>query len=106
MPNMLTIFTGALRDMGFTPDISGDGIQHGWRRDLAQMDVLLPDGIGERAAHRPGAGGAPTISSPGTTQALNRSGPVEGIWWERSSVRLQHLPRLPPNRLERAALSS
>lgn len=73
---MLATFTGALKDMGFTPDISGDGIQHRWRRDLAQIDVLIPEGVGERAAARTGAGGAPTIRAPGTTQALNRSEPV------------------------------
>ncbi|MFC7504465.1 hypothetical protein [Nocardioides sp. GCM10030258] len=73
---MLESFTGALKDMGFTPDTSGDGIQHRWRRDRAQIDVLIPEGIGQRAAARLGAGGAPTISAPGTTQALNRSEPV------------------------------
>ena len=70
---ILGIFTGALKDMGFTPDTSGDGIQHRWRRDHAQIDVLIPDGVGARAAARPGAGGAPTIPAPGTTQALHRS---------------------------------
>ncbi|WP_332643246.1 hypothetical protein [Aeromicrobium sp.] len=73
---MLESFTGALKDMGFIPDTSGDGIQHRWRRDRAQIDVLIPEGIGQRAAARLGAGGAPTISAPGTTQALNRSEPV------------------------------
>lgn len=67
--SMLATFTGALKEMGFTPDISGDGIQHRWRRGLAQIDVLIPEGVGERVAARMGAGGAPTISSPGTTQA-------------------------------------
>ena len=75
-PTMLVTFTGALRDLGFTPDISGDGIQHRWRRDQAQIDVLIPEGVGQRAASRIGAGGAPTISAPGTTQALDRSEPV------------------------------
>lgn len=73
---VLADFTGALRDLGFAPDTSGDGIQHRWRRDFAQIDVLIPEGVGQRAAARPGAGGAPTIPSPGTTQALNRSEPV------------------------------
>ncbi len=75
-PKILATFTGALKDLGFTPEISGDGIQHRWRRDDAQIDVLIPEGVGERAATRTGAGGAPTISSPGTTQALQRSEPV------------------------------
>lgn len=75
-PTILVTFTSALKDMGFTPDMSGDGFQHRWRRDRAQIDVLIPEGVGERAAARSGAGGAPTISAPGTTQALNRSEPV------------------------------
>lgn len=76
-PGMLETFTGVLADMGFKPDISGDGIQHRWRRDKAQIDVLIPEGVGERAAQRTGAGGAPTIPSPGTTQALKRSETVK-----------------------------
>ena len=75
-PTMLKTFTGALKDMGFAPDTSGDGIQHRWLRDHAQIDVLIPEGVGERAATRAGAGGAPSIASPGTTQALERCEPV------------------------------
>jgi hypothetical protein len=79
-PNMLAAFTGALRDLGFVPATSGEGHQHRWTRDagnaVAQIDVLLPDGIGERAASRRGAGGAPTLQTPGGTQALHRSGSV------------------------------
>lgn len=74
--SMLKKFTAVLVGMGFTPDTSGDGMQHRWRRDLAQIDVLIPEGIGERARQRLGAGGAPTVSAPGTTQALNRTEPV------------------------------
>ena len=44
--------------------------QESWRRDHAQIDVLIPEGVGERAAARLGAGGAPTVSAPGATQAL------------------------------------
>lgn len=72
-PTMLATFTGALANMGFTPETSGDGIQHRWSRDQAQIDVLIPEGIGQRVAARNGAGGAPTISAPGTTQALSRT---------------------------------
>lgn len=71
--SILNDFTGVLVEMGFAPDTSGEGKQHRWRRDLAQIDVLIPEGVGERARQRLGAGGAPTISAPGTTQALNRS---------------------------------
>jgi len=73
---MLDRFTRALRDLGFGPETSGDGLQHRWRRGSAQIDVLLPDGVGERAAARHGAGGAPTLPMPGGTQALARSEPV------------------------------
>jgi hypothetical protein len=40
------------------------------------MDVLLPDGVGERASSRKGTTGSPTISTPGGTQALQRSASV------------------------------
>lgn len=56
-PTILATFTGALKNLGFTAEISGDGIQHRWRRDLAQIDVLIPEGVGERAAASTGAGG-------------------------------------------------
>ena len=70
---MLATFTGVLKGMGFTPETSAEGIQHRWRRDKAQIDVLIPEGVGERAAAGTGAGGARTIRAPGTTQALKRS---------------------------------
>ncbi len=72
-PLLHETFTAVLKELGFVPDTTGEGVQHRWRRDRAQIDVLLPDGVGERAAGRPGAGGARTIVSPGTTQALERS---------------------------------
>src|SRR5690554_5398348 len=55
--SMLQTFTDVLVAMGFRPDTSGDGLQHRWRRDLAQIDVLIPEGVGERARQRLGAGG-------------------------------------------------
>lgn len=77
-PLMLNRFTETLTTIGFTADgISGDGLQHRWRRGKAQLDVLLPDGIGERAASRTGVTGSPTLPTPGGTQALHRSEPVE-----------------------------
>ncbi|WP_353951915.1 hypothetical protein V6K52_00315 [Knoellia sp. S7-12] len=72
-PAILAQFTGALKDMGFTPETTGDGAQHRWCRGQAQIDVLIPEGIGEVAAARLGAGGAPTVSAPGTSQALART---------------------------------
>ena len=86
---MLATFTGALKDMGFIPDISGDGIQHRWRRDHAQIDVLIPEGSGARAAARTGAGGAPTNAAPGTTQPLNRSEPVSVLAQGRTGTVLR-----------------
>lgn len=73
--DMLAQFTGVLADLGFIPDTSGEGLQHRWRRpsDGAQIDVLLPDGVGQRSAARRGAGGAPTLETPGGSQALARS---------------------------------
>lgn len=32
-PNALTTFTGALLELGFTPEVSGDGVQHRWIRE-------------------------------------------------------------------------
>jgi hypothetical protein len=71
--DMLETFTGALVALGFAADTSGDGVQHRWKRDLAQVDVLIPEGVGERAAARRGAGGGPTVPAPGATQALART---------------------------------
>lgn len=74
---MFERFTQVLQNLGFVPQTSGDGLQHRWTRDVddvvASIDVMLPDGIGERAASRLGAGGAPTLETPGGTQALHRS---------------------------------
>ncbi len=73
-PDMLLTFTGVLVDLGFQAGgTSAEGLQHRWVRDEAQIDVLLPDGVGERAAVRTGAGGAPTLPKPGGTQVLARS---------------------------------
>lgn len=75
-PTILATFTGVLKELGFVPEISGDGIQHRWRRDAAQIDVLIPEGVGARASARTGAGGATTVAAPGTSQALKRSEPM------------------------------
>lgn len=73
-PTMLVTFTATLTDLGFGPaGISADGLQHRWIRGDASLDVLLPDGIGERARLRPGVTGSPTLPTAGGTQALQRS---------------------------------
>lgn len=72
-PHFHESFTTTLADLGFAFHTSGEGLQHRWVNGLAQIDVLLPDGVGERATSRPGAGGSPTLATPGGTQALRRS---------------------------------
>lgn len=76
-PRALEIFTAVLADLGFGPLTSGDGLQHRWLKragdGVAQIDVLLPDGIGERAAGSHGVGGAPTLPAAGGSQALRRT---------------------------------
>jgi hypothetical protein len=73
-PTILHTFTRTLTDLGFTSaGISPEGRQHRWVRDQASIDVLLPEGIGERAGERLGVTGSPTLSTAGGTQALQRS---------------------------------
>lgn len=73
-PTMLATFTGVLTDLGFaSAGISAEGLQHRWIRGDASIDVLLPDGIGERASLRQGVTGSPTLPTAGGTQALQRS---------------------------------
>jgi hypothetical protein len=73
-PMMLATFTGVLTELGFTSaGISAEGLQHRWVRDDASIDVLLPDGVGERASLRRGVTGSPTLPTAGGTQALQRS---------------------------------
>ncbi|MFN8084355.1 MAG: hypothetical protein U0Q14_09025 [Dermatophilaceae bacterium] len=73
-PTILTTFTQTLEDLGFrSAGISAEGRQHRWKRGDASIDVLLPDGVGERAAERKGATGSPTLPTQGGTQALKRS---------------------------------
>ncbi len=74
----LRTFTETLIDIGFHADgISAEGLQHRWRRDEASIDVLLPEGVGERVGGREGVTGSPTLSTAGGTQALRRSETVE-----------------------------
>lgn len=73
-PTMLATFTGVLTDLGFeSAGISAEGLQHRWVRGDASIDVLLPDGIGERASFRQGVTGSPTVPTAGGTQSLQRS---------------------------------
>ena len=45
-PQFHESFTATLTDIGFTYQTSGEGLQHRWVRGDAQIDVLLPDGVG------------------------------------------------------------
>ena len=77
-PHILADFTGRLREIGF--EAEGEtfmGHQHRWSDGEGSVDVLIPDGVGERAAKRRGAGGGTTVQSPGGLQALQRSEPVD-----------------------------
>lgn len=77
-PTILLEFTRVLADIGF--DLAGEtatGRQHRWVRGDASIDVLVPNGIGQRAASRTGVAGGPTVQTPGGKQALRRSERVE-----------------------------
>lgn len=75
---VLGAVTASLKELQFAPDpASADGIQHRWTRGEAIIDVLVPDGMGERAERRPSITGLPTIAAPGGTQALARTQVVE-----------------------------
>jgi hypothetical protein len=74
---ILRTVTKTLVGLGFTSTgVSAEGRQHRWVRGLASIDVLLPDGVGERASERPGVTGSPTLSTAGGTQALQRTDTV------------------------------
>lgn len=74
VPSALGSVTSTLVALGFEPGVpSSDGIQHRWTRGPAVIDVLIPEGAGERAARRRSASGFPTVAAPGGTQALQRS---------------------------------
>lgn len=89
---MLHTFTSALVGLGFeAAGISAEGIQHRWIRGDAVLDVLLPDGVGERTVTRKGITGSqsiPTVNAPHLV-ALVRAGArfdcgklVERVWQE------------------------
>lgn len=73
-PKILHTFTTTLVQLGFaSAGITAEGRQHRWKRGDAAIDVLLPEGIGERASERQGVTGSPTLPTEGGTQALQRS---------------------------------
>lgn len=57
-PQMLRTFTEALSSVGFrSSGESWEGHQHRWVRDQAQIDVLIPSSLGDRARRRTGVTG-------------------------------------------------
>lgn len=72
-PELLGAVSATLLELGFAADPSADGIQHRWVRDQAVIDVLIPEGTGERTELKQSASGFPTVAAPGGTQALHRS---------------------------------
>ena len=64
-----------LLERGYEPKISRNRFAHLFTRDVAQVDVLAPDGLGERANTRTVPPNR-TVKVPGGTQALKRSAPV------------------------------
>jgi hypothetical protein len=73
-PKILRRFTKALVDLGFrSAGISAEGLEHRWTRGDASIDVLLPEGVGERSRARLGISGSPTLSTEGGSQALART---------------------------------
>lgn len=74
MPAMLNVFTRTLIELGFrSAGVSPSGHEHRWLRDDAQIDVLIPDNVGELAASRKGATGSTTIQTPGGLESLEHS---------------------------------
>lgn len=83
-PTMLFDFTRTLTDLGYesageSPSIleGVKGVQHRWVKGDAQIDVLIPRFLGERADNRTGVTGGRTIAAPGGQGALNRSEVIE-----------------------------
>ena len=74
----LSTVTEFLRDRGFDEDgRSPTGVGHRWKHGGVSIDILLPEGIGERAAKSRTVTGARTVQVPGGTQALARAQRVE-----------------------------
>ncbi|KQQ22356.1 hypothetical protein ASF48_03910 [Rathayibacter sp. Leaf299] len=83
-PTMLYDFTRTLSDLGYasageSPSIleGSEGVQHRWSKGDAQIDVLIPRFLGERADNRTGVTGGRTIATPGGQGALDRSEVIE-----------------------------
>jgi hypothetical protein len=72
-PPALASFLATLHDLGFrSAGVSPDDVAHRFARDTVHIDVLGPDGLGQRVDLRT-VGNATTIEVRGGTQALERS---------------------------------
>lgn len=88
-PSAVPAMAGVLDDLGFrlgatTPD----GVGHRFVRESVTIDLLAPEGVGERASLSLG-GGVDTVSIPGGTYALNRTALVDAS----AAGRAGRLPR-------------
>ena len=85
----IAAFAAGLENLGFEQDgISPEGIAHRYRRNRVTIDVLAPEGLGERTDLTTTPPGR-TLQVPGGTQALDRTEllPVA------TSNRAGHVPR-------------
>jgi hypothetical protein len=84
--NILEKFTRVLVESGFkSAGVSPGGYQHRWLRGNVQIDVLIPDHLGERSQNKKGVTGSPTIGTPGAQEVLNRTETVNITMEEGSS---------------------
>lgn len=74
-PTILHDVTATLVELGFvSAGASASGIEHRWHRGKAQIDVLIPQGLGERLRRRVlGVSGSPTVETPGGQIAVDLS---------------------------------
>lgn len=86
---MLATLVGTLGDLGFSgTGVSVDGVAHRFERGSVGVDLVAPDGVGERADLRT-VGGGVTVEVGGGTVALQRSEPVA----VRTGMRTGDIPR-------------
>lgn len=82
-------FAAGLEELGFELDgISPDGIAHRYRRNRVSIDVLAPEGLGDRTDLTTTPPGR-TLEVPGGTQALDRTEMLPVTTSSRSG----HVPR-------------
>lgn len=64
-PQILMSFTAILKDIGFEPETYASGHQLKWNKGETEIDVLLPNSVGERVLKKTGILGGTTIETPG-----------------------------------------